>query len=189
MSAPHQLMEKIKKTPNCKFPYSTKKFQCHSLFICRFFGGFWMLAQPLINCNFMCSLTVLSYVNQSLCFALQIVIKSFLFTFSSYFFMNKRCFLKPSLLQFYLSIYQFSLPTILCRRSLGRAHSFQYNHENSTSMDILLGISLPIIDECFLLNNPNEDFHNAEYVIYTTSWRSLQMERELHFHFFNIRNL
>ena len=109
--------------------------------------------------------------------------------FFLFFFINKRCFLKPSLLQFYLSIYQFSLPTILCRRSLGRAHSFQYNHENSTSMDIPLGISLPIIDECFLLNNPNEDFHNAEYVIYNTSWRSLQMERELHFHFFNIRNL
>ena len=115
--------------------------------------------------------------------------KFILLNFFFLFFMNKRCFLKPSLLQFYLSIYQFSLPTILCRRSLGRAHSFQYNHENSTSMDILLGISLPIIDECFLLNNPNEDFHNAKYVIYTTSWRSLQMERELHFHFFNIRNL
>ena len=115
--------------------------------------------------------------------------QKFLFAFSSYFYMNKKCILKPSLLQFYLSIYQFSLPTILCRRSLGRAHSFQYNHENSTSMDIPLGISLPIIDEFFLLNNPNEDFHNAKYVIYTTSWRSLQMERELHFHFFNIRNL
>ena len=115
--------------------------------------------------------------------------QKFFIHFFFLFFMNKRCFLKPSLLQFYLSIYQFSLPTILCRRSLGRAHSFQYNHENSTSMDIPLGISLPIIDECFLLNNPNEDFHNAKYVIYTTSWRSLQMERKLHFHFFNIQNL
>ena len=99
--------------------------------------------------------------------------KFILFTFFFLFFMNKRCFLKPSLLQFYLSTYQFSLPTILCRRSLGKAHPFQYNRENSTNMDIPLGISLPIIYEFFLLNNPNEDFHSAKYVIYTTSWRSL----------------
>ena len=116
--------------------------------------------------------------------------QKFLFTFSSYFFMNKRCFLKPSLLQFYLSIYQFSLPTILCRRSLGRAHSFQYNHENSTSMDIPLGISLPIIDEFFFWITPNEDFHSAKNVIYTYYIMEVSIDGEgTHFHLFNIRNL